>query len=218
MATIALTTPYNLKNATLAIAADDFTAAVSQVQFTPATTASTWRGIGGNVLKEQAVAEWSVTVGLAQDLDPTGLLRYLLENEGLKKSVAFVPLAGGPAVNAMLIIAPADIGGSAGADLASSSVTLSIIGKPTFADASAVPVVTGASPSGATATSLVTITGKSFTGATAVKFGATAATAFTFLSSSTIVASVPAGAAGTAAITVTTPAGISTTFAYTRGA
>jgi hypothetical protein len=81
-----------------------------------------------------------------------------------------------------------------------------------------VPVVTAATPSGAVEDAQVLIVGTAFSGATAVKFGATAATAFTVVDDSHIVASVPAGSAGPANITVTTPAGTSPAFAYTRGA
>lgn len=87
-----------------------------------------------------------------------------------------------------------------------------------FEGATPISAVTGATPSGATATSIVKITGTSFTGATVVKFGATNATAFVVDDSTTIYATVPAGTAGSAAITVTTPAGVSPAFAYTRGA
>ena len=86
-----------------------------------------------------------------------------------------------------------------------------------FEGAAGAPVVTAATPSGAAVTEIVKITGTSFTGATAVKFGATAATAFVVDDSTTIYATVPAGTAGAANITVTTPAGTSTAFTYTRG-
>lgn len=134
MAVIALTNPYSLKAATLSIAADDYTAAVSQVEFSPSTSSSTWRSIGGTVRREQSVAEWSCTIGLAQDLAPTGLLRYLLDNEGETKTAVFTPKAGGPTVTADLIISPASIGGTAGADMATASVTLAVDGKPVFDD------------------------------------------------------------------------------------
>lgn len=134
MAVIALTTPYSLKNATLSIAADDYTAAVSQVEFTPATSTSTWRSIGGDVRKAQAIAEWSCTVGLAQDLASTGLLRYLLDNDGQEKVAVFTPVTAGPTITATLVITPAAIGGTAGPDLATSSATLAVVGKPTFTD------------------------------------------------------------------------------------
>lgn len=82
----------------------------------------------------------------------------------------------------------------------------------------AVPFITSALPSGAAAGSQVTITGTGFTGATAVKFGATNATSFVVVDDRHIVAVVPAGSAGAANITVTTPAGTSAAFVYTRGA
>lgn len=84
--------------------------------------------------------------------------------------------------------------------------------------ATAVAVVSTATPSAAAAGAQVQIGGQNFTGATVVKFGATNASAFTVVSDSLIVAVVPAGTAGAAAITITTPAGTSAAFGYTRGA
>lgn len=55
----------------------------------------------------------------------------------------------------------------------------------------------------------VTITGCGFTGATAVKFGAAAATSFSFVSDSQVTAVSPAEAAGTVDVTVTTLVGTS---------
>jgi len=86
-----------------------------------------------------------------------------------------------------------------------------------FEGATPVSTITSATPSGAAVTEIVKISGTSFTGATVVKFGATNATAFVIDDSATIYATVPAGTAGSAAITVTTPAGVSAAFAYTRG-
>ena len=62
----------------------------------------------------------------------------------------------------------------------------------------------------------VTITGTTFLGATSVKFGATEADDFTVIDSRTIVAIVPAGAAGAANVTVTTPSGTSQAAPFTR--
>ncbi|MGL3804720.1 IPT/TIG domain-containing protein [Paeniglutamicibacter sp. R2-26] len=78
------------------------------------------------------------------------------------------------------------------------------------------PVIVAATPSGAAASDTVTITGTGFTGATGVKFGASNATSFQVVSASSITAVVPAGSAGSAQITVSTPNG-NATFAYTRG-
>lgn len=80
-----------------------------------------------------------------------------------------------------------------------------------------VPTLTVASPEGAAAGAQVTITGTRFTAATGVKFGAVAATTFTVLNDTTIVAVVPAGTAGAANITVTNALGTSTALPYTRG-
>lgn len=82
----------------------------------------------------------------------------------------------------------------------------------------AVPVISAITPAGQAATKLVTITGSGFLGATDVKFGATSATDFAVLSEATIVATVPAGAAGPVNVTVVTPNGTSTAHSYTRGA
>lgn len=83
---------------------------------------------------------------------------------------------------------------------------------------SAVPLISAATPSAAAEDAIVTITGARFTGTTDVDFGATAATAFTVLSDSLLVATMPAGAAGAANITVANAAGASDAFTYTRGA
>jgi len=72
--------------------------------------------------------------------------------------------------------------------------------------AAQVPTVTAVAPtSGPTAGgTTVTITGTGFTGATKVAFGPVAATGFTVVSDTKIIAVAPAQAAGTRAVTVTT--------------
>lgn len=95
-------------------------------------------------------------------------------------------------------------------------VALSPIANPGVAEAA--PVVLSASPSGAAQGELVSIGGAGFADASAVKFGATNATDFVASGDQLIVASMPAGSAGSAAITVTNSVGTSTAFAYTRGA
>ncbi|TDE91587.1 hypothetical protein EXU48_15690 [Occultella glacieicola] len=133
-----ITSPYSLKNAALTIDVDDFTAAVSQVQFNPRTQSSTWRGISGNTIRDQAVAEWDCQLGLAQDLAPSGLLRYLLDHDGEQKDVVFTPVEteGGNdlTIEATLVISAATIGGTAGADVTTATATCAVIGKPEFVD------------------------------------------------------------------------------------
>ncbi|MFE0025463.1 PxKF domain-containing protein [Amycolatopsis sp. NPDC059021] len=76
------------------------------------------------------------------------------------------------------------------------------------------PTVTSVSPNNGPKTggTTVTITGTGFTGATAVTFGTTPATSFTVNSATSITATAPAATAvGPVDVTVTTPAGTSTT-------
>lgn len=135
MTTVALTTPFALKNATLSIDSDDYTAAVTQVAFLPSIATSTVRTIDGVAHKDQSTAEWSCTIGFIQDLDSSGLLRYLLDNDGATKSVIFVPKTSGPSISANLVVSPGTIGGTGGADLAVGTVTLAST-KPVFTDSS----------------------------------------------------------------------------------
>jgi hypothetical protein len=63
---------------------------------------------------------------------------------------------------------------------------------------------------------LVTITGARFTGTTGVTIDGVAVDDFTVVNSTTIVASLPAGDAGSAPVVVTNGVGPSTSLAYTR--
>ena len=80
---------------------------------------------------------------------------------------------------------------------------------------SALPGIAGLNQITGTAGNIIIITGVRFTGASSVLFGVTAAGDFEVLNDSTIIATV-AGAAGATTITVTTPAGVSATFPFTR--
>lgn len=81
-----------------------------------------------------------------------------------------------------------------------------------------VPVVQRATPTGAGEGDIVTITGTGFLEATQVQFGASNAGDFEVLGDATLVAVLPAGADGSAAIKVTTPDGESNALPYTRTA
>lgn len=80
------------------------------------------------------------------------------------------------------------------------------------------PSLVSALPSGAGTGDQVTIKGSYFTGTTAVKFGSTAATEYTVVSDSIIVAVLPSGSAGAANVTVTNATGVSDALSYTRAA
>lgn len=136
MATVPLTSPYSLKAATLAIGADDYTAAVSGVTFTPSTSTASWRGIGGNTVSDVDTAVWACQIDHAQDLSPAGLTRYLLEHAGETVAVVFTPKSAGPAIEATITLTPAAIGGSASsAGIATATATCPVTGAPEFDDA-----------------------------------------------------------------------------------
>jgi hypothetical protein len=85
--------------------------------------------------------------------------------------------------------------------------------------ATAAAAVASVVPDGAAAGELVTIKGSGFssvTGAAGVKFGSTNAADYTVVNDATIVASLPAGSAGSAAVTITNTVGASPAHPYTR--
>jgi hypothetical protein len=79
--------------------------------------------------------------------------------------------------------------------------------------AASLPSVSAVTPTSGTSAggTVVTVTGSYFTGASAVKFGGTAASWFIVNSDSSLTAIAPPGTAGTVDITITTPAGTSST-------
>lgn len=84
------------------------------------------------------------------------------------------------------------------------------------ATAGVAATVSSALPSGAAAGEVVTLVGSGFTGAIGVKFGTVDAPLFVVDGDGQITVVVPPGAAGSAAIKVTTPSGESAAFPYTR--
>ncbi|WP_201295394.1 MULTISPECIES: IPT/TIG domain-containing protein [Nocardia] len=80
-----------------------------------------------------------------------------------------------------------------------------------------IPALTAVSPSAGPLAggNTITLTGADLLGTTAVRFGSTAASAFTVVSDTQITATAPPSAAGTVAVTVVTPGGISNAVSYT---
>lgn len=131
MTTINVTSPYAMKAATLKIEADDYTAHVNQAEFQPSSSTGSWTGIGGNVIQDQSIATWTLALGLVQDDDATGLLRYLFDHEGEVKTIELAPRGvGGTKWTAEVTITPANIGGTASNTPVGSTVSLPVNGKP----------------------------------------------------------------------------------------
>jgi hypothetical protein len=143
--------------------------------------------------------------------------------EANKRSIQVLDLLGGPyAVQTLAAVSFA----FDGIDFDSAkwaNITFTGDGRPLWFDTN--PLIVGikatvskATPAAATAASTLVLIGDGFTGATAVTIGGTAATALKVADDDTITVTVPAGAAGSAPIVVTTPNGVSDPFPYVRGA
>jgi hypothetical protein len=131
MAIVALTQPYTMKNATFAVAADNYETALTGVTFNP-TAGGIVQLINGSQISGDA--SWVCQLGTVQDLAPTGLTRYLMDHEGEELAVTFVPELEGPTVNATLTITPGTFGGAADNNPKQAQVNLPVKGKPTFTD------------------------------------------------------------------------------------
>lgn len=80
------------------------------------------------------------------------------------------------------------------------------------------PVVSTVTPPDAATGEMVQITGQGFLGATAVTFDTLPADEFLVVNAATIIATLPADTAGAVPVVVTTPAGASAAYTYSRGA
>jgi hypothetical protein len=130
MAIIAVN-PFILKDCTLTVAADNYEAHVSQVEFVPTSSIATWKGLTPTaVFSFGSASTWVCNLALAQDWDTAdSLSRYLFEQEGDEVVAVFEPVAGGSSITATIIIAPGSIGGTVDA-VGVSTVSLGVKGKP----------------------------------------------------------------------------------------
>lgn len=212
--------PFSMKNAVVQIDVDDYAAAVSAATITPSASTVTWKGLKpASVFSDTGAPTWTLQLDYAQDWsDPDSLSRYLHDHTGQTKTVIITPVDGsGASFTLDVIITPGAIGGAVD-QVATASVTLGVDGEPQLTLAAAVPVVAGLAPAtgGTAGGTLVKISGRGFTGATDVDFGANPATAYEISGDSVIYAIAPAGSAGTVAVEVTNPTGVSiVTAAYT---
>jgi hypothetical protein len=134
MATIAVQ-PIILNDVSLAVAADNYEAAVSRVEFVPSSSVVTWKGMTPSaVFSFGTTATYVANIEYAQDWSTTNSLsKYLFDNEGKTVTMTFKPKkpASGtsPTWTASVIIAPGSIGGAVDS-VATSSVSLGVVGKP----------------------------------------------------------------------------------------
>lgn len=174
---------------------------------------------------------WSLAVGFFRRQDGAGVYDPAQElaracvgqfGNAARVGVRWYDKFGGPEAQQGVGIVKWEKGQTGVKDLESVNLTLTGDGALLFianpGTAASKPILITALPSGAAAGELVEIHGSNFTGTTAVKFGATNAADYVVSSDSLIVASMPAGSAGAANITVTNAAGTSDPLSYTRGA
>lgn len=130
MANIAAS-PFVLKDAVLKVGADNYEASVSQVEFTPSTSTTTWAGLTPSaVFSAVGSSTWVVTFSGAQDWDDiNSLSNYLLDNEGDTVVIDFHPVNGGAGFRATVTLVAPAIGGTVNG-VPVFTVSLPVQGKP----------------------------------------------------------------------------------------
>lgn len=123
-----------LKNATVTVGGVEASDDVDNVTFTPTTNTATWNPISGKTQQETSEPSWACAFNLAQNYEADSLFMKLYERTE-EMEVVFKPRGSaiGPTITAMVMPAPASIGGGVG--VLTSSATLACNGKPTIAPA-----------------------------------------------------------------------------------
>lgn len=126
--------PFTMTDVKLKIDADNYEKHVSQCEFQPQGGLVSWKGLTpDSTFTAAQTPTWQLVLALAQDWKtPNSLSRYLFDHQGEQVDASFTPLDGGPAIEATIIITAGNIGGSVDA-VATSSVTLGVVGKPVIA-------------------------------------------------------------------------------------
>jgi len=135
MAAIAIQ-PYVMKRAIFTVDADDYSAHISDVVFTPTTSSLTWSSIGGGSFSDASSPTWTCQTGYAQDwVTPDSYSIYLLEHAGETVAATFAPDGeDGPTFEVNLIINAGPIGGAAN-EVQVGTVQLGVVGEPVLAAA-----------------------------------------------------------------------------------
>lgn len=125
--------PFMMSNASFKVAADNYEASVSSVEFAPTSAQATWKGLTPeSVFTFAQSPTWVANVTFSQDWETEdSLSRYLFDHSGESIAVEFSPVKGGATIYATVIIVPGSIGGAVDA-VAASTVALGVVGKPSF--------------------------------------------------------------------------------------
>lgn len=130
MADIAVT-PFALTDATVKVAADNFAAAISAVEFVPTVPTFSFAGLTpASVFNFAGASSWVVNLSGAQDwATATSISNYLLTNQGKTVTMQFAPIKGGKAFEAQVTLVPTNIGGTVNT-VPVFAVTLQVQGQP----------------------------------------------------------------------------------------
>lgn len=140
MTSIPVSKPVALKTASVTFtlqgegnSPQDFSDHVNQIQLDPSKSSGTpFTSVSGKVINASSVSSWAATLGLVQDFDTTGFLRFLLDNDGTKATMKATFETGTNPLECVVTLSAASIGGTADGSNLTSSVTLPVDGKPEF--------------------------------------------------------------------------------------
>lgn len=119
--------PIRMRDLTLSIEADDYTASINQAVLTPNPVLA-WAGFD-NFRAHLIRTDWQVSLGFVQDWAAGSLAIYLVEHAGQYKTITLeVP---GRVIAATVLILPAQLGGVAN-QIPASVATLPVVGEPDF--------------------------------------------------------------------------------------
>lgn len=124
--------PISLRDATLTVASDDYSAAVNEVRFEPRAEWVWAPDLTGPGIPVLGAVRWTLVLGVMQDLATGSLSRYLLANAGATKTMIFTVTTGGPTVTASVVVVPLTLGGPSG-QILTSSPELPVVGAPVVA-------------------------------------------------------------------------------------
>lgn len=112
---------------------DDWSDHIDEISITPSLSgSSTFTAVSGAVIQDPGSESWAMGVNLIQDLDPAGLLRWLLTHTGQKATVRARFAAGTTdELVATVTLTSSGFGGKA-ATLAASTGSWAIDGVPAF--------------------------------------------------------------------------------------
>lgn len=106
--------PFVLRDVDLLIGTDNYEAHASQCEYVPTTPQLTWTGLANNTHGASGASTWVLTISGAQDWETANSLsQYLHEHEGETVPVSLTPADGSGTFTSNIVIAPANIGGTA---------------------------------------------------------------------------------------------------------